>query len=460
VLSLCRKFVAKMRAQPGLGLFILAGLLLLGWGAYWGGRHGWAWYHSHAAQSALEHRDFQEARNHLADCLEVWPDSASTHFLAARTARRCDCFDAVDFEGGLTATRASSLAEAMDHLEAAEQLGGQAEGISLEWDLLRAQQGGLAQVEKKLRSCIQQDHPDSLFILEVLTWELMRAHRLTEALSYLDLWLRQWPDDREARVRRGWVQEHLRNPHDAARDYQKALDLDPEKDQRENDRLRLRLAQLLTERNRPEEAIEHLEVLQERQPENPAVLLALARCRRQLRQTAEARSLLTALLAQNPRDGQALGERGRLALDMGRRREAERWLQKAAARCPHDRQIIYSLMRSLEAQNKTKQAKRYAAQLEQIRSDEREMSKLMREVFKSPNDAELCYRIGKIFLRNGMDRDGRFWLTKALRHDPRYAPAHQALADHFRKIGKDDLAELHRRAFERNQSNTANQARQ
>src|SRR5262249_32967724 len=155
-------------------------------------------------------------------CLEVWPGSPSTHLLAARTARR-----------------AGRLDEAVDHLYTGEKLGASAEAVALEWDLLRAQRGDLADVEKRLRACLRQDHPDRFLILEVLTWQMIKEHRLPEAQALLDRWLKDRPDDREALVRYGWVREHLFDFEGAIRAYRRALDLDPARDQAEKDRVRL-----------------------------------------------------------------------------------------------------------------------------------------------------------------------------------------------------------------------------
>src|SRR5262245_40387194 len=68
-----------------LGLVLLA---LVGVAGYRVGWHLWALSHSRAAQRSLQRHDLTGAQAHLALCLEVWPDSAETHFLAARTARR------------------------------------------------------------------------------------------------------------------------------------------------------------------------------------------------------------------------------------------------------------------------------------------------------------------------------------------------------------------------------------
>jgi tetratricopeptide (TPR) repeat protein len=413
-----------------VGLLILSLLALLGFA---GLRHLEAWSHYHHALAALDRRDFAGARTHLDICLEVWPRSASTHFLAARTARR-----------------ANSLDEALDRLAVCERLGGNAEAVLLEKDLVAVQHHGLyPEVENRLRACLAQDHPDTVLILEVVTDRLMMQYRLTEAQELLDLWLKNQPGDRLALVRRGWVREHLGNLNDAIQAYQAALDADPEWDRGEQDSIRLRLAQLLLQKARPREAARHFEVIRERQPTSPEVLLGLARCRRQLKDPAGARQLLDSLLARHPDDGQALGERGRLALDQGDRRRAEQWLRQAAARCPHDQQILHNLYTCLEAAGKKTEAEPYWARLNQIKADQQRMRGLMKAIMRSPDDAELRYQIGQIFLRNGLMDDGQRWLTSALANNPHHAGAHRALADYYRTSGRPELAAPHLEALQR-----------
>ncbi len=429
--SVARQFLSR----PRHAFLLLTTLLLAAFTAYLGGRQLWAWHHSRAARRALEGRDYRQARAHLADCLAVWPDSAATHFLAARAARLL---------AATTSDRREYLDEAMEHLDACERLGGSVEDVALEWDLIRAQQGRLAAVEKKLLACVRQDHPDWLYVVDVLTWQWLREHRLVPAKVYLDLWVKRRPDDREALVRRGWVAEHLLDIDGALRDYGRALNADPERDRAEEDRVRLRLAEILVRRKRGKEALPHLEILSERQPANPAVVLALARCRHQLGQTEEARRLLDALLDRRPDDGQTLGERGRLALDTGHAAEAEPWLRRAAAHCPHDRHILYNLARCLNQRGHREEAKRLFRREVEIRADEKLMARLIHNVLKTPGDAELRCRVGQIFLRNGFTADGVRWLNTALACDPRHRAAHHALAEHYEKASQAELAARHR----------------
>jgi predicted Zn-dependent protease len=379
------------------------------------------------AVTALERRDFENARRHLARCLEARPNDAAYQFLAARAARR-----------------AGNLEEAEVHLFACQRLeeeGGATPGgdTRLEWALLQAQRGQLADVEGFLRARLREDHPDSLLIWETLSWELMWSGRYTEALDCLNRWLKRRPEDYEALVRRAWVAEHLFDIQAALDDYGKALSVDPKQDQ-----VRLRVAEILVEKNQAAEVLEDLERLRARQPGNMAVGLCWARALRQVNRFEEARNVLDSLLSSHPKDAQALSERGLLASAMNQPVEAERLLRLAADRDPANRQVNYNLYQCLERLNKKEEAQRVLAK--QVRTDQqvKRMDQLIRGVMKKPYDPALRYEVGMIFLRNNFTADGLRWLNSALTADPQHRPTHEALAEYYDTTGDKTQADYHR----------------
>src|SRR5262249_25444636 len=83
------------------------------------------------AQQALDQNDLAAGQTHLERCWEVWPASAETHFLLARTCRRAN-----DLDG------------ARDHLSEAQRLDWDPELIELEYLLMQAQSGIVQPVEQ------------------------------------------------------------------------------------------------------------------------------------------------------------------------------------------------------------------------------------------------------------------------------------------------------------------------
>jgi len=184
------------------------------------------------------------ARLQLESCLLAWPSDPHVYFLLARAARRARDLD--------QAERYLLHCEHLQNDRSDPRLG----DTELERMLILAQRGNLKETEHVLRRRIQQEHPDRLLILETLSWEFMGRNRLSEALALLNLWLEEQPDDYEALVRRGWVEEHMFDMDKSAEDYRKALALRPARDN-----VRQRLAEVLLKRNRSSDAMAQAEEL-------------------------------------------------------------------------------------------------------------------------------------------------------------------------------------------------------
>jgi tetratricopeptide (TPR) repeat protein len=384
------------------------------------------------AELALKQREFERARLELEKCLVAWPDDPHVYFLLARTARRAGDLD--------QARRHLLHCEHLQDDRSDPRLG----DTKLERMLILAQRGKLTETEHFLRRRIQEEHPDRLLILETLSWEFMGRNRLSEALALLNLWLEKEPDDYEALVRRGWVEEHMFDIDKAAEDYRKALALRPERDN-----VRLRLAELLLMRNRSTDALAEAEELLRRQPDNPDANYCYARCLRQLGRNQEAEQRLDRLLAGQPRHAKALGLRGQLAFEADRYQEASELLARAVELDPSNQSLKYTLRLCLNLLGKTQEAKIVEAKIAASAAEIKRMDKLVREVNQKPNDPALRYEAGMIFLRNGFTQDGLDWLSTALDVDPNHRPTHQALADYFERKGEQERARYHRQFLDK-----------
>lgn len=407
------------KEHPAVATALL--LLLLG-GGYLLGRHLWAEYHYRAGREALDRGDFGAAREHLGECLKVWPSSPQVHFLAARAARR----------GG-------AYQDAERHLELCQKFGGFTTNVELEWALLRVQQGDLEGVEQQLKASISPDHPDAALVLESLTQGYLKTDRLADALECLTLWLHHHPETVQALLWRGWVLERFHRAEQASADYRRVLEIDPD-----NKEARLGLGLLLVATNRAREAVGHFERLRDRQG-GTAVLLGLAQCYGELGREEEARRILDDLLSKEPTNARALAERGRVALALESPAAAETWLRRAITLAPDDREARFHLAQALQRQGKRDAARQCFADLEQLRADQKRLNALFIEVARSPHDPRLRHEAGVICLRYNRVDEGLHWLASALREAPDDRAVHRTLADYYEKAGKQDLARQHRR---------------
>jgi tetratricopeptide (TPR) repeat protein len=270
--------------------------------------------------------------------------------------------------------------------------------------------------------------------------------RYQEALHCLNLWLERAPDSVRALNWRGWLADELDHREQALDDYQRLLELQPDRAD-----FRLRLAQVLVECSRYGEALPHLERLHHEQPDNPDVQLALARCRAVQLRTKEARELLDAILKDHPDDFDALLQRGNLELNFEQRpAEAERWLRRAVQVRPHDPESYYLLYQSLNSQPGRKQeAERERTHWLQEREKHGRLIRLLRnELPAHPNDANRACEAGELLLQLGEAKQGLFWLYRALAINPRHAPSRRALLAYYEQTHQPDKADEQRRQLE------------
>jgi tetratricopeptide (TPR) repeat protein len=397
-------------------------LALLGVAGGLTGLYLWAGSHFGAVQRALAERDYAEAKRHALLCLRVWPGDPETHFLAARACRSLGAYD-----------------EAERHLKACRHGDTLGEAVELEAALLQTQRGDLARKEGFLLSCVEQEHPDSPLILEVLVKGYVQTHQLARAMDCADRWVRSQPHDAEALFWRGRVRELLYAHQPAMEDYRRALALDPQ-----HDRARLRLAEHLVQSGQVEEALEHYEHLAQEQPANDVVQLGLAHCYNELRQPDKARPLLYLLLAAHSNDSAILLEAGKNALLTDRPTEAEDYFRKAVQIAPYERMANYLLAVCLQQRGQSEEARGYLRQMERIHRDVQRLRELTRQAGNKQPDAAARYELGTLLLRNGHEEEGRAWLEGLLRIDPQNGPARAALTEYYQHKGDRALAARYR----------------
>jgi tetratricopeptide (TPR) repeat protein len=379
-------------------------------------------YHLRAAQRALEQFQPALALAHLDPCLKAWPQSSEIHLLAARAARLAD-----DAQGATL------------HLQECEQLGW-SPAVALERAMLRAQNGDLDKVEDYLRHQVEQEHPDTIFILDALTRGYVRVYRFNLAQVCLKLWLERQPESTQALLHRAQMWVLLHNFQDAAEDFRHVLEKDGTCTE-----ARLGLASTLLELAQPEDALEQLEELRRQQPDNPDVLVRLASCQNALSRHADAAAILDAVLASHPDHAAALQARAQVALQQGDAEAAEKWTRQALASNPYDYQVNFLLYQCLQQGGKHDEAREQNAKVERIKASILRMQELgMRQLQASPDDPALRYELGMLCLGLGKDEVGLGWLLSALQKAPDYKPAHAALAQYYERKGDSEQAANHR----------------
>jgi tetratricopeptide (TPR) repeat protein len=413
--ALLRRPLRTLGIMALLGLIGLATLLF--------GAQLWASYHYKKAKAAVEHYHNAEARQHLQACLQVWPDDPDVLFLAARTARRLRAFDLAD-----------------QYLDDYFHQRGEDDDLRLERVLLRAARGEMDAVERFCKDLVSKGDPATPLILEALVDGYAHSYRLREADFCLQMWLELQPDNTQALMDRGLLYELQSKQQEAAASYRRAVELDSELDE-----ARIRLAACLVDLTQADEALPHLEYLRRHRPESVEVMLDLARCRELQGNRQDAEDLLDEAITLHPAYGPALMQRGILALRQGRLAEAEKWLRKASVVGLGDYQTHHHLAACLRQEGKLQEAKHIDNRLKQIEADQKRLREIVaRDMPADPHNPALDYELAQIYLRSGAIAEGKHWLENALKENPRYQPALEAMAMYYNRMGQAGRAQRQR----------------
>ncbi len=425
ILPLARRIAARFRTRRSVAI-LMAVVFALGLVGYFGGRQVWAEYHLGEAREELDRSHPQAAYTHLERVLGVRPDSPEAHRLAARAARQ-----------------AGDLQSARDHLQHAQRLDDPpSDATLLEWSMLQAETGELNKVERFLRGKVDAGHPESRYISEALARGYLSSLRLHETLAAVREWTRLAPNDPAAYSVRGqlWVQVKVFSR--AVDDFNEAVRLDPTRD-----RDRLALALSLIEVNRYPDSIPHLERLRETKPDTPDLDVYLALALVRVGRGDESLQLLDHALARNPNNVVALSGHARIDLERGRDVEAERYARRVLERKPHDRIAVHVLYQSLVGQGREEEAKATKTRLLEL--DDlliRQYDLANRLIPQKPDDPELQYQLGEVFLSLGDPIQAESWWLTVVRRNPSFTKAHQALAKLYEATARPERAAEHRRA--------------
>jgi len=397
-------------------LAAIVGLVGLGG---WFGAHLWANSQFRAARAALDKGLFDDARAHVRQCLKVWPADADAHFLAARIERRLGEFKAAE-----------------EHLKAYKRARGITDEFQTEWVLLRAQGGEWPQLEQSLWKCVEENHPQTLEILETLAAGLMREARFGAATACLNEWLKRDPHNALALEWRGLTNERLQRRDEAADDYRKVLELDADRWQ-----TRLQLARLLMEMAYFSEAASELTVLNETHGDQEQVQLAWGQCLFSQGKADEARKVLLQLLPRQEKQPLLLIYLGKLESDPA---EAAKWYRKALAIQPANLEARFALYTSLQQAGRTKEAAAELRVYEKERDEQGQTKKLHDLMERNPNNPEYLSKLGEHLLEKFENPQGLYLLQRALAFDANHQLAHRALARYYEKNNQPELAAKHR----------------
>lgn len=386
----------------------------------------WTRYQYRSALWCLRNDRLQDARHHLELSLEVWPHDLETQLLLARVCRM-----------------SGDYLEAERHLDECQRLGGISDRFQLEWVLMKAQSGEVMRWEPGLRRCLEEKHPDSLWILQAMAHRHLSDLRFPAALSYLDEWLKLEPDNLRALSWRGWVREKMENVEGAYEDSIRILQIAPDRWE-----MRLRLVEYLLGGRKVPEAEEHLEILRRDYSDDARVMHAWGQFQYHKGDLDEARQTFDALLQKAPNDARALFERGQIEVQEGRLDSAEKFLRRSIEIDPGNVDAQYALFFALQNNPKRKEfAKQAQSDYKNVQQDTKRVRQLLKDLDRMPGNTNLMVEAGEIFLLRGNAQLGAQFLNRALNLNSYNKKAHELLIDYYEKIGDRKKSDVHRKAL-------------
>jgi tetratricopeptide (TPR) repeat protein len=324
--------------------------------------------------------------------------------------------------------------------------------------LALAQNGQLEGIEAELVALLPEAGEEAAEISEAYANGLAMLARFDDALSVLDAWRRDFPDDPRPEYRIGRIREHQSVYDEAEASYRRALSR-----RAGYFPARYSLGRVLLHQLRAEEAVEHFQAcLKMPLPEAAQVELAIAL--KALGRGDEARPLLRQALAadsarlsasyvaidEQPEIFKAAAEYGKLEADAGNYQEAKQWLTAALDANPLDLMSRYSLAVSLRGLGEQAEAERQFARVAAAREAMAGAGALNSRIKANPQDVEARYLLGRMILEHESERSGLYWIRSIFAYDPDHLAAHELLAEYF--AAKSDreshyarLAAYHRR---------------
>jgi Tfp pilus assembly protein PilF len=326
------------------------------------------------------------------------------------------------------------------HLETAWKLGYPTASIRREEWLMMAQNGQLRAAEPHLTELLVNPGDDGTEICEAYVEGFFLAYRISEALGLLEVWQADFPTDPQPHFMRGLFHAHNSNPREAVTSMRRAIELGPDRKD-----IQSHFAELLMVVEQYDEAAQFFRRLLKSDANNPVLLAGLGRCLLERGELDEGRRTLEKAILADPESHAARTALGKLELKAGRPGAAIECLRPVVEARPFDPEPRLAIATALRETGAADEAKEHLLAVERSLKATDRMRALMDQAKSRPTDTGMRFEIGMILMKNGAPNDGAKWLLSVLDIDPRHHASHDALAEYYRSIGKDKLADEHQR---------------
>jgi predicted Zn-dependent protease len=324
-------------------------------------------------------------------------------------------------------------------LNRAETLGGDARRIEHERRLVLAQSGRLTEVEPFLPDMLLNPDEDGPDICQAFVQGYFANLRSGDAVRLLDVWQQSYPNDPQVYFMRAYLMQSMDDTKQAGELYRQGLELAPDQTV-----MRRRLAEVLLETGKLDDAESELSLCVEQAPEDAEISFVLAQSAYKRGDLEVATQRLSETLQRAPDHFEARRLKGQLDLAQGKLDEALQELQAVVRQRPYDLLAREALGRTLRTLGRNDEAKTHFDFVTEGEQANSRVSRLIRKSIENPADAEVRYEIGTFLQRYGPPEDAVRWMRSVLELQPDHPGAHRALADYCESQGDVAGAALHR----------------
>lgn len=389
---------------------------------------GWKWalvtWKIRSARAALVAGDFERAVAELEAAERFQPERPELLYLLAKAYRRSDRVD-----------------EFTRYLKRAEEAGWAKDDLQNQRYLALVQIGRFDRAQPFLEQTVQKGADDELAeeFYEAKSKGCLRTYRLVEARVCLGYWIKWKPRSIQPRL---WLADVNRRVSDwkaAVEEYRTILEIDEN-----HAEAHLQLAGCLLQLQDAQGALTHYEKTLSLRPDDITAAIGRAQCERQLAIADDPAARFRDLLKRDLSDGQRVDVLVELAQiefrDSSRPKEAIRLLKQAEKLAPHHEPTHATLAAAYRRIGSDALAKQHEAEAKASQARLDRLVEITRQIVHSPQDPELRYEAGKIYLEQGMKEAGLGWMRTALQLNPQHQKARLALAGDDEQRGKAPIA--------------------
>lgn len=381
------------------------------------------------AKAALLIRDNDTASVHLANALEINPESGEVHFFLARTFRRL-----------------GDIENVRRHLQYAQELGFDAARCRREQTYAMAHIGAVGDGQSQLAQLLASDTNGGMDLCESFVRGFISTKNHQMADVVIEAWERDYPADPLIPLFRGRLHLARAENHtqrEIAQEALKEFDVTYSKAPYIAETW-LFMGEVLLLLQDYEKAADHLSRYLKKYPEHPVALTHLGKLHRKTGDFGSARQQLTRALELSPEYNVATLELGQLELDSGNSEQAIAILMPFHTTQPWNLDIRHSLATALQESDQIEEAKAHFTYIKEARIAMAQVPSLVEAANTDTTNADAQYAVGDILMTYNDPAQSLMWLNRTLAIDADHQSANAMLGDYYDSLGNFGFAKQHR----------------